>query len=179
MGKLRKGYIQIYTGNGKGKTTAAVGLGVRAAGNGFKVYMVQFLKSFSTGELSSIEKLHPHFQIFRFEKRRGFFWNLSEAEKGELKTEIHKGYCFAVEALKEESCDILILDEIMGAISNGLLTEEQVLELMNAKPEGIEIIMTGRNVPDSLIERADLVTEMKDVKHYFNSGVPAREGIEY
>lgn len=179
VAKLKKGYIQVYTGNGKGKTTAAIGLGVRAAGNGYKVYMIQFLKGGKTGELESIKALNPYFQIFRFEKSRGFFWTLSEEEKIELKEEIQKGYNFALDSLKENKCDILILDEVMGAISNKLITEEQILTLMEAKPENIEIIMTGRNVPPSIMERANLVTEMKDVKHYFGEGVPAREGIEY
>lgn len=179
MGKLKKGYIQVYTGNGKGKTTAAVGLGVRAAGNKYTVYMIQFLKGGKTGELESIKALHPYFQIFRFEKSRGFFWTLSEEQKSELKEEIQNGYHFALEALKENKCDVLILDEVMGAISNKLITEEQILALIDAKPENVELIMTGRNVPESVMEKAHLVTEMKDVKHYFGEGVPAREGIEY
>jgi cob(I)alamin adenosyltransferase len=179
MEKLSRGYVQVYTGNGKGKTTAAVGQGVRAAGNKYTVYMIQFLKGGETGELESIKSLHPYFQIFRFEKRRGFFWNLNDDEKRELKEEIQEGYKFALDVLKENKCDLLILDEIMGAISNKLITEEQVLSLIDAKPEDIELIMTGRNVPESLIERANLVTEMRDIKHYFSEGVPARKGIEY
>jgi cob(I)alamin adenosyltransferase len=179
MGRLKKGYVQIYTGNGKGKTTAAIGLGVRAAGNKYTVYMIQFLKGGRTGELESIKLLHPYFQVFRFEKSRGFFWTLNEEEKKELKEEIQGAYNFALESLKENKCDILILDEVMGAVSNKLITEEQVLSLIETKPENIEIIMTGRNVPEKIFERADLVTEMKDIKHYFGAGVPAREGIEY
>lgn len=179
MPTLNKGYVQIYTGNGKGKTTAAVGLGVRAAGDGFNVYMVQFLKSGNTGELTSIKKLEPHFKLFRFEKPRGFFWTLNDEEKIELKKEIGEAYNFCYVAVKEKKCDILIMDEVMGALSNKLVTEQQILDLIKNKDENVEIILTGRNVPDSIAKRADLITEMKDIKHYFNDGVPARQGIEY
>lgn len=179
MGNLKSGYIQIYTGNGKGKTTAAVGLAVRAAGNNYKVAMVQFLKGGETGELESAKRLAPYFNIFRFEKKRGFFWTLSEEEKGELKEEIQEAYRFCRKLLDEKQYDILIMDEVMGAINNKLITEEQMLELMENKPKEMELIMTGRNVPEKIFEKADLVTEMKDLKHYFEKGVPARKGIEF
>lgn len=179
MEKLKEGYIQIYTGNGKGKTTAAVGLATRAAGNEFKVTMVQFLKSGSTGELESAKKLSPYFNIYRFEKPRGFFWTLNDGQKAELKEEIQEAYRFCLKVMEDKQCDILIMDEIMGALSNGLVSEEQLLELMDKKPKDIELIMTGRNVPERIMEKANLVTEMKDIKHYFNEGVPARKGVEF
>jgi len=179
MGKLSKGYIQIYTGDGKGKTTAAVGLATRAAGNEYMVTMVQFLKGGATGELHSAKRLDPYFNIYRFEKPRGFFWTLNEEQKAELKEEIQEAYNFCLKQLEDKTCDILIMDEVMGALSNKLLTEEQILHLMDKKPEDIELVMTGRNVPDRIIEKANLVTEMKDIKHYFNEGVPARKGIEF
>jgi ATP:corrinoid adenosyltransferase len=179
MSFLEKGYVQVYTGNGKGKTTAALGQGLRAAGNELTVYMIQFLKSADTGELESVKKLSPYFNIFRFEKKRGFFWTLNNEEKAELKVEIQSAYKFAEESLKEGKCDVLILDEVMGAISNKLLSIEQVIELINIKGDNVELILTGRNVPEAILEKADLVTEMKDTKHYFSKGVPARKGIEY
>jgi len=179
VGNLKSGYIQIYTGNGKGKTTAAVGLAVRAAGNNYKVAMVQFLKGGETGELESAKRLAPYFNIFRFEKKRGFFWTLSEEEKEELKEEIQEAYRFCRKIMDEKQYDILIMDEVMGAINNKLISEEQMLELMENKPKEMELIMTGRNVPEKIFEKADLVTEMKDLKHYFEKGVPARKGIEF
>lgn len=179
MHKLKKGYVQVYTGDGKGKTTAAVGLAVRAAGDGLKVIMVQFLKSASTGELNSAELLHPNFIIKRFEKPRGFFWTLSIDEKLELEKEIEEAYKFCISTLSEHGCDILILDEVMGALSNKLLNSEQIQDLIALKPDSMELILTGRNAPQSIIDKADLVTEMKQVKHYFKQGVSAREGIEY
>jgi len=179
MGKLKKGYVQIYTGNGKGKTTAAVGLATRASGNEYMVTMVQFLKGGATGELISAKRLQPYFNIYRFEKPRGFFWTLNDAEKEELKEEIQEAYRFCLKQLEEKACDILIMDEVMGALSNNLLTEEQLIELIDKKPEDIELIMTGRNVPERIIEKANLVTEMKEIKHYYTEGVPARKGIEF
>lgn len=179
MAKLSKGYVQIYTGNGKGKTSAAIGLAVRAAGYGLIVCMVQFLKGGASGEIESVKRLQPNFKIYRFEKERGFFWTLSDEEKIELKKEIQQGYDFCAELLLNSKCDILVMDEIMGAVSNKLISEEQVVNLIKNKPDNIELILTGRNVPESILGLADLVTEMKDIKHYFDKGVPAREGIEY
>ena len=179
MHKLKKGYVQIYTGDGKGKTTAAIGLAVRAAGDGFKVIMVQFLKSSVTGELNSAKQLDPNFVIKRFEKPRGFFWTLNQEEKLELQKEINKSYKFCAKTLKEQACDILILDEVMGALSNNLISNEQIQDLIALKPDNMELILTGRNAPQSIIDKADLVTEMKQVKHYFQKGVSSREGIEY
>ncbi|MDU4892061.1 MAG: cob(I)yrinic acid a,c-diamide adenosyltransferase [Clostridium sp.] len=179
MGNLTKGYIQIYTGNGKGKTTAAVGLATRAAGNKYRVCMVQFLKSDATGELQSAKLMAPYFTIHRFERPRDFFWNLNDEEKVELKKDIQVAYEFCLKQLKEKSCDILIMDEIMGTLTNKLITEEQLLQLLDLKPDDVEIVMTGRDVPEKIMERANLVTEMKDLKHYFEEGVPARRGIEF
>lgn len=179
MDKLERGYVQVYTGNGKGKTTAAVGQAVRAAGNNLKVYMLQFLKTDPTGELEIAKLIGDKFQIFRFESKKGFFWTLKDEEKAILKNEVDTAYNFAMEVIKNSSCDVFILDEIMGILSNKLLTEEQVIELIDKKPTNMELILTGRNVPDSIKDKADLVTEMKDIKHYMEKGVYSREGIEY
>lgn len=179
MNKLKNGYIQVYTGNGKGKTTAAMGLALRALGDGMTVYVVQFLKSWQTGEVKSLKFFQENFKIFRFDKVKGFTWNLNQEELEILKQEIKKAYNFVEEILKLRSCDILILDEIMGTLKNGFLTEEEVLKLMDLKPDNMELILTGRNVPNKILEKADLVTEMKNIKHYYEKGVNAREGIEF
>ena len=170
--------IQIYTGNGKGKTTASIGQGVRAAGRGFKVYMVQFLKGTPTGELESLRKI-DNFKVFRFEEKRDFVWNLNAEEIEELKKEVIKAYNFILEVVENKECDLLIMDEIMGVLKNGFLSVEGIIEIINRNKQDIEIIMTGRDVPRELADRADLITEMKMVKHYYEKGVPAREGIEY
>jgi len=179
MNHIKEGFIEIYTGDGKGKTTAALGLGMRAAGNQMTVYMVQFLKGSDTGELTSIKRLEPYFKVFRFEKKRDFFWNLNDEEKEELKSEIRKAYDFCKDVLKNQKCDILIMDEIMGALGNKLLSEEDILKLMELKPKNVELVLTGRNVPLNIVNKADLVTEMKPIKHYFEKGIAARKGIEY
>jgi cob(I)alamin adenosyltransferase len=179
MDRLEKGYVQVYTGNGKGKTTAAVGQAVRSAGNGLKVYMLQFLKTEPTGELEIAKLIGDNFQIFRFESKKGFFWTLSDEEKVILKKEINNAYNFAMEVIKSNSCDVFILDEIMGVLSNKLLEEAQIIELIENKPINMELILTGRNVPDLIKDKADLITEMKEIKHYMEKGVYSREGIEY
>lgn len=177
--KLNEGFVQIYTGNGKGKTTAAIGQGIRAYGNGLKVIMVQFLKSGKTGELNTVDELSDNFEIFRFEKRRGFVWTLSEEEKLEVKKEVKVAYDFILDVIENYKCDMLIIDEIMGVLKNKFLSVEDVLELIRKKPKNMEIIMTGRNVPEEIIEKANLVTEMKEIKHYYKEGVPARKGVEF
>jgi cob(I)alamin adenosyltransferase len=179
LSKLENGYIQVYTGDGKGKTTAALGLALRGVGEGLIVYIVQFLKSGFTGELESIKKLSPNLKLFRFEKPRNFFWKLNNEEKIELKSEVQAAFVFCRSILKKEECDILILDEILGAISNGLISETDLLSFMEEKPVKMELIITGRNASEKVIQKADLVTEMKEIKHYMNKGVPARKGIEF
>ncbi len=175
---IEKGLIQIYTGDGKGKTTASVGQGIRACGRGLKVYMVQFLKSSDTGEMNILQNIDG-FDVFRFQKERGFFWTLGEEEIKEVQRETDMALEFIENTLRENTCDVLILDEIMGAISNGLIQIPKLLRILEQKPEGMEVIMTGRNVPKELKEMADLVTEMKKVKHPFDKGIGARKGIEY
>lgn len=177
--KLDEGFVQIYTGNGKGKTTAAIGQGIRAYGNGLKVIMVQFLKSGKTGELNTIDELGENFEIFRFEKRRGFVWTLSEEEKLEVKKEVGVAYNFILDIIENCKCDMLIIDEIMGVLKNEFLSVEDVLNLIEKKPKNMELIMTGRNVPEEIVNKANLVTEMREIKHYYKEGVPARKGVEF
>lgn len=177
--KLSEGFVQIYTGDGKGKTTAAIGQGIRAYGNGLKVIMIQFLKSGETGELQTVKELGENFEIFRFKKRRGFVWTLSEEEKEEVKKEVKASYDFVLSLLEDDRCDVLIIDEIMGVLKNKFLTVEDVINIIDRKKKHVEIIMTGRNVPKEIVEKADLVTEMKLVKHYYQKGIPARKGIEF
>ncbi|WP_368488673.1 cob(I)yrinic acid a,c-diamide adenosyltransferase [Clostridium sp. BJN0013] len=179
MGKLKKGFVQIYTGDGKGKTTAALGLALRAAGNNYSVCMVQFLKTSRTGEIESAKKLENNFKIYRFEKKKGFFWTLNDCEKEELRKEVEKAYKFCLETLQNNTCDILIMDEIMAILSNGLLSVEKIIKLIDNKPDNMELILTGRDVPEEILQKADLVTEMKNIKHYMDKGILAREGIEY
>lgn len=176
---MEKGLIQVYTGTGKGKTTAAIGQGIRTIGRGNKVYMVQFLKSGMTGELETVKRLEPDFKIFRFEKPKGFVWNLTQEQLEELKGEIRQAFDFIKEVLNNKECDMLIMDEIMGVLSNKLLDVTDVVRLLKGKPEDMEIILTGRNVPEEIREIADYISDINCVKHPFEKGIPAREGIEF
>jgi len=175
---MKEGYLQVYTGNGKGKTTAALGLGLRAVGNGFKVIMFQFLKGIYSSELESVKMLDNRFQIIRLAESGKFFGALNEAEKEKLKEQLQEELNQVREVLENNACDLLILDEIMAALHGKLLTVEEVCELIDLKPAEMEMVLTGRNAPQEIIERADLVTEMNCIKHYMDSGVKARTGIE-
>ncbi|NNG66995.1 cob(I)yrinic acid a,c-diamide adenosyltransferase [Caldanaerobacter subterraneus] len=175
---MKKGYVQVYTGDGKGKTTAALGLAFRAVGRGMKVIMFQFLKGMATGELKSAELLKPNFEIKRFAESKKFTWEMTEEELQELKSKVREEYEELLRILKSGEYDIVIVDEAMAAIHSGLLSVEDVLRLIEEKPESVELILTGRSAPQEIIEKADLVTEMKEIKHYYKKGVPARVGIE-
>lgn len=175
---MEKGYVQVYTGDGKGKTTAALGLGLRAAGRGFKVIMFQFLKGAYSGELDSTPLLEGRFTIIRLGETKKFFSALNEQEKNELRDKLQEELKQVEAILKSGDCDILILDEIMAALHGELITVEQVCDLIEARPGGMELVLTGRKAPQEVIDRADLVSEMCCVKHYMDRGVPARAGIE-
>jgi len=174
-----KGLVHIYTGNGKGKTTAAVGLGIRAYGRGLKVLMIQFLKGIETGELKTFEKLSPDFRVERGKTFKKFIWDMSENEIMELRESICELFSFAFKNAVSGDWDVLILDELMASISNELLTVEDVIKLIEAKPDKLELVMTGRNAPSELIELSDYVSDINSVKHPFDKGVSMRKGIEY
>jgi len=171
-----KGCIQVYTGNGKGKTTAALGLAFRAAGHGFMTYVAQFLKGQPTGEGEAAKKLEPLLRIEQF-GREGFI-TVKDGPGDEDVALARKGLERAREAMLSGAYRIVVLDEINTAVHFKIVPERDVLDFLDVSPESVEIVLTGRYAPASFIDRADLVTEMKDVKHYFDQGVPAREGIE-
>ena len=173
--KLLNGYIQIYTGDGKGKTTAALGLALRAVGAGLKVYILQFLKASRYSEHDTLDKYFKDkitWEQFGSEKY------IVEEPLPEHFEAVIKGFTKAKEILKSEEYDVVILDEIIVALFFKTCTVEQILELMDMKPRNVELILTGRKAPQELIDRADLVTEMKEIKHYYQQGIEARKGIE-
>lgn len=172
------GLVHIYTGDGKGKTTAAVGLGVRAAGRGLRVLMVQFLKGRPTGEMEALRKLEPLFTLHRGTEVKRFTWEMDEGEKEQTRREQENLLAFAAAEAAAGKWDVLILDEIMAAISTGMLELRQVVELTRGRPEELELVMTGRNAPAELVALADYVSEIKAVKHPLERGVPPRKGIE-
>jgi cob(I)alamin adenosyltransferase len=171
-----KGYIQVYSGNGKGKTSAALGLALRAAGHGLETFFGQFLKGQDYGELSSIQKLSGLITIEQF-GRRGFIHVTKNPDKEDIER-AQKGLRKCSRMMKSGKYHVIVLDEINVAVHFNLLTEKDIHDFLDEKPEGTEVILTGRYAPQSFIERADLVTEMKEIKHYYKKGVKARPGIE-
>jgi len=173
---MKRGYIQIYTGSGKGKTTAALGLALRAVGHGLRVCMVQFMKNDRhVGEVLAARLLAPNLSIFPMGPR-GFIRDTPRPVDVQMAREALE---FSRRSIEEEKNDLIILDEINVALHFGLLTLGDVLGLIDLKPRSTELILTGRDAPPELIKRADLVTEMTAVKHYFDRGVQARKGIEW
>lgn len=176
----QKGLVHIYTGDGKGKTTTAFGLAMRCAGNRKRVYIVQFLKSTPTGEVKLIESMqNPDLQVFRFESPHGFFPHMDMTQKEVLNSEIKNALDFIEKCLRDNECDMLVLDEILGAAENGLIDMQQIQGIISLKPETMELVLTGRNAPPELVCAADYVTELKHIKHPYEQGILARCGIEY
>lgn len=172
-----KGLIHLYCGDGKGKTTASVGLLVRALGRGFRIVFLQFLKWQDTGELDLLRKLDQVTVIRSDEIPHKFTWNMSEEEKEAL-TEIHNQmFRQAVSACQPNRC-LLVLDELVGTYAMGLIDKKLVTDFLSGKPEGLEVVMTGRNPAPELLEAADYVSEIRKVKHPMDQGIMAREGIE-
>ena len=172
--KLPKGYIQVYTGNGKGKTTAAIGLAVRAAGAGLKVFIGQFIKGMHYAELDGLKRFEDLITIKQY--GRGCFIT-GEPEPIDIEL-AQKGLQELKQIIALGEYDLVILDEINVAHFFKLIATQELLSVLGVKPEKVELVFTGRNAPQELIDRADLVTEMSEIKHYYTKGVQARSGIE-
>jgi cob(I)alamin adenosyltransferase len=176
MPRLEKGFVQVYTGNGKGKTSAAFGLALRAVGRGLKVYVIQFIKGgFDYGELYVMDKL-PNLTLKSF--GRGKFITTKPAEKEDVDL-AEQALELAKKVVENGQYDVVVLDEVNVALHLKLVNLKEVLEIARNKPQHVELVLTGRHAPREIVETADLVTEMVEVKHPFNKGFKAREGIEY
>jgi len=172
---FERGYLQVYTGNGKGKTTAAIGLGVRASGAGLKVIMVQFMKGRRYSELDALRNI-PNFEVHQH--GRDEFVSKENPEQIDIDL-AREGLSHAERAIMSSKYDLVILDELNVALDFGLVPISKVVEMLRTRPRHVEVVITGRYAPEEILEMADLVTEMKEMLHFYNSGVKARKGIEF
>ncbi len=173
-----KGLVIIYTGNGKGKTTAALGLVLRAAGYQKKVKILQFMKQWETGEYRAVQKYLPTVEISRW----GDGWVKIMGDKKPLRDHLRavkETYSKALALVKNPEADVVVLDELLSALAGELVTEEQVLALIRAKPPMLDLVITGHKLTPKIEEAADLVTEMRKIKHPYDKGVLAKQGIDF
>ncbi len=171
---MEKGLIHIYTGDGKGKTTCALGLALRASGRGKKVLWTSFLKDFDSGEFTA-----PPFDIVRGTPVEGFFFNMTKEKKEALRLEHEKRLVTCFDRAAKEDYFLLVLDEICPCVDMGIIDMSTLARLLKSKPEGLEVALTGRGASEEIIALADYVSEIKCVSHPFERGVGGREGIEY
>jgi cob(I)alamin adenosyltransferase len=173
-GRNMKGFIQVYTGDGKGKTTAALGLALRAAGAGLNVYIAQFVKGMKYSELNALEKLSDHIALKQY--GRGCFIT-GTPEKEDIRM-AQEGLKEVREIMLSGRYQVVVLDEANIATHLNLFSVQDLLALVRSKPDDVELVITGRYADPKIVETADLVTEMKEIKHYYKNGVLARDGIE-
>jgi cob(I)alamin adenosyltransferase len=171
---MRRGYVQIYTGNGKGKTTAAMGLAIRAAGAGFSIFIAQFIKKKKCSEHVLLDELRNRITVRQY--GRGLLMGRKPSSV-DIKA-AQEGYEDAKAILISGEYDLVILDEANVAAHYGLITVQDLLDIIASKPKAVELVITGRYADEKVMEAADLVTEMREIKHYRKDGVKARRGIE-
>lgn len=172
---LKKGYIHIYTGNGKGKTTASIGLGIRAAGAGYKVHMVQFMKGRRYSELDGLEKV-DNFTVSQH--GRDEFVSKDNPEQIDIDL-AQEGFSYAKKIIKNNEFDMVILDEINVAVDFNLIKLEELLDIIGDKPESLELVLTGRYANPEVVKIADYVSEVLEIKHPYQQGVEARKGVDF
>lgn len=173
---MKKGLIHIYCGDGKGKTTAAIGLCVRFSGGGGRVALFQFMKGDSSSELAALGKMDG-VTVIEGVKSLKFVWDMTASEKAAAKELYTKKFREIVRIC--ERFDLLVLDEVMSAISCGFVDENEVCAFLESKPSGLEVVLTGRDPSDRLVELADYVSEVRKIKHPFDKGVAARRLVEF
>jgi cob(I)alamin adenosyltransferase len=175
---MNKGLIHIYCGDGKGKTTAALGLVLRASGDDYRVIVVQFLKGWKTSELNALKKM-SNVTVIQGNLPAGFTWDLTDEQKAQMKLEHDRIFKEAVLLCGDGRKTLLILDEIIGALGYNYISSEIVLPFLEQKPAQLEVVLTGRNPDQHLLELADYVSEIKKIKHPMDKGINARKGIEF
>lgn len=161
---MEKGFVKIYCGEGKGKSTSSLGRALVCAGEGKEVFMIQFLKGRYTGTLDYLKRLEPEVKVFRFEKMSRFYEELSEDEQREEELNIRNGVNFARKVVSIGECDVLILDEFLGLVDLGIIAVEDLIQIIRHKPEEMELILTGRNLPEALVDEADYISKIGIVK---------------
>ena len=161
---MEKGFVKIYCGEGKGKSTSSLGRALVCAGEGKEVFMIQFLKGRYPGTLDYLKRLEPEVKVFRFEKMSRFYEELSEDEQREEELNIRNGVNFARKVVSIGECDVLILDEFLGLVDLGIIAVEDVIQIIRHKPEEMELILTGRNLPEALVDEADYISKIGIVK---------------
>lgn len=172
-----RGMIHIYCGDGKGKTTCATGLAIRMAGAGKKVVFARFLKEDTSSELNILKKI-PEITLCLCGRCYGFFWNMTPEEKKEAEETFRRYFKEVTDRAVSDRADMLVLDEIMAAYNHGLVDRGEVLDFLKARPEGLEVVLTGRDPAPALTELADYISRIDKVRHPFDKGVSARVGIE-
>jgi len=172
---MQRGLVQLYTGNGKGKTTAALGLALRAFGAGLKVYLGQFIKKGSFSEIKALRRFRPNIVVRQY--GRGRFIR-GKPDPADIRC-AQKGLNDLSRAMIGGKYDLVIADEIICAVNAGLISAKDVLHLIDRKPASVELVLTGRNAPNQIIKHSDLVTEMRKIRHPFDKGISSRKGIEF
>lgn len=176
----RHGMLHLYIGNGKGKTTAAVGLALRAMGSGFNVLFAQFLKSADTGEKRILEQFPDKLCYFRPKQRHStFLWNMTQKQLDETKEDISTGWCFLKQEILSPRWNLIVMDEILDTIQCRLLPEEDVIQAIENRPQDVEIVCTGRNASSNFREKADYISWVEALKHPYEKGIKGRRGIEF
>lgn len=174
---MKQSCIHIYCGDGKGKSTAAMGLALRAAGSGEKVLVTQFLKDGTSSELKILREISG-VRVLTCDKKFGFFWNMTEKEKVQAKNAYEELFEKAVQTVRQENIFLLVMDEFIAAYNHGMIDQKKALAFLKEKPENLEVVLTGRDPAPELLEIADYVSEIQKKKHPFDQGLPARRGIE-
>lgn len=174
---MKQSCIHIYCGDGKGKSTAAMGLALRAAGSGEKVLVTQFLKDGTSSELKILREISG-VRVLTCDKKFGFFWNMTEEQKVQAKNAYEELFEKAVQTVRQENIFLLVMDEFIAAYNHGMIDQKKALAFLKEKPENLEVVLTGRDPAPELVELADYVSEIHKKKHPFDQGLPARRGIE-
>lgn len=174
---MENGLIHVYFGDGKGKTTAALGMGLRACGRGLRVLMVQLMKGRDSGEITAAAML-PNFQVVQGPERIPFYFQMNSMEKSDYRSLARSMISQAQNMAAGGEADLVILDEILDAISCGIVETSEVAAFLQNKPSGLEVVLTGRNPPEEILELADYITEIRKLRHPFDRGTAARIGIE-